>query len=297
MPGVPSFAVHIPLPAHELHEGSWGLETSGGCLALWLLAGQLRTLGHPVEVFGFEGPPDGSPVARALRSGETTAVLPEAVDDNPWRATHVERWVLYHAPTERLQRFRARGERLWFYWDAFRPPDTPGQTLRAFDAGLDRFYSLGHQRRGTCLRIAKGSDYHAQPGRDIRSELEEAARAGLLPAGLEAAVREPIDRVPDHMTRAQMQETFNRYRLFISYDWASATSAIAALCGCRSVIVERPGYTHEDMLPCFRTGIALGLAGLAEAERTLPLVRETLRLEEDEARRTVARFAAEAAPG
>jgi len=97
-------------------------------------------------------------------------------------------------------------------------------------------------------------------------------------------------RLADQLPLDALQEAFDRFALFLSYDTESAVSAIAALCGCVSVLVPPPGMAPEDRLPCFAHGIAFGLGDVGHALASMGALRADLRRHERLARRTVADF-------
>ena len=50
------------------------------------------------------------------------------------------------------------------------------------------------------------------------------------------------------MTEEDKVEAFNKYEFCYSYDTQTFYSTIAALCGCKSIVVLEPGKTKKDYI-------------------------------------------------
>lgn len=285
----PDYLVFMPVPIAAVSAEPDRIERSGGLFALRLLVEQLRALRYQAQLVAVGDSDTVAGCRRALDSGRTTVIYPEPIEGNPLGAREVVRWVLYYASEERVRRWRAAGERVYFYWKQFHPAGESRRILRVIDANLSYFADLGEPRSGVCYRVAKGAEYHVGIDRKWSGHLAKA----LIAAGLSDGEEKfgGVRRLADGMTLAEMREVFNRARCYVSYDCESAVSVIAALCGCPSVIIPRPNMTRRDLLPCFRYGIAFGFGDLRRAEVTRPLLRDHIARLEQQARRSVASFA------
>lgn len=85
-------------------------------------------------------------------------------------------------------------------------------------------------------------------------------------------------------------------KTFYSYDPIACYSQLAALCGCVSVVVPRPGLTKEEWLtePGMTYGVAYGEADIPNAMATAHLVKPYLESLEEQSVGQVVDFMAEA---
>lgn len=299
----PDFLVFVPLLEAELapqasSERSVAVEACGGCMALVLLAEALRSQGYRVDVVGRDALDRVDRLQEHLASGATIAIYPEAIEGNPIGAARVVRWVLYFVDEARIRAWQANGDMILYYWRQFDPMGraTGAAILRVMDAGLDRFRDEGRPRGGVIYRLGKGIDYH--PTRTAHTT--EALSDALLSLPPTQGIRHlmslvdpaaPSAELADGLSLDALGRQFNSVALFISYDCETALSAIAALCGCASVVVPRPGMTKRDRLRCFRYGVAFGVGDLPRALASRERLRVDLLRLELEGRRSVSRFA------
>ena len=292
---VPDVIVYLPLSGQDLYAGSREVEGCGGCMVLLLLVDELNALGVRAVAYPFNHDGPGPALAEALASGRTMVVYPEAVRDNPLGARRVVRWVLYHAPVEALRAWRAAGDLVVSYWPHFLPLGEGAPALRLLDAGVDFFRDLGRPRLGVGVRVGKGRDYHPGLHEHSRRRVLEALGALSCHSAVAALhrrlARNPwqAEILPDRLTRQELLEGFNCLALFISYDNDSATSCLAALCGCPSLIVPRPALdpVQLQLPPCYRYGVAYGWQAMPHALDTMHLLASDLQALQAEGRGTV----------
>jgi hypothetical protein len=289
-----SFVIYGPFRTEELARSLPAAEQSGGAVALMTLGRLLREQGCGVEFVGFDGEAQRERCRAPAERGEIVAVYPEAIRDNPLGAKKVVRWALYYIAADTLARWEREGDLLFFYWDAFHPQRRADRLLTLMRLDLDAFFDAGRPRSGVAYRIAKGAEYHAcfdyhKPAA-LRAALEDVLSKGhALDPGLLSAPDEEVEEVPSAVSKAAMHEVFTRCRLFVSYDADTALSCFAALCGCVSVIVPRPGWRQEDLPPCYRYGIAYGYEDIPRALHTRTRLRSLLaRMEAEGPARTAA---------
>ena len=272
----PRYVVYLPLGAADLALGrTAAIESCGGLMALRALAATLARIDGPALLAA--DLEEISPEVRAdLRSGEAIAVYPEGIPGNPLRARRRIRWVLYHVDRTRLRAWERAGDTVWFYWPQFHPDGQGAPVLTVIDADLQRFQDRNGARAGVCFRTGKGGSPRADAGPD-REEILHAAqilRTCCAPIHLTSDdVSRPAERLPDRLTLEALADAFNRTKMFVSYDTESATSVLAALCGCVSVILPPSGISRALALPCFDHGVAWGWEELPRAVSSLPGVR------------------------
>jgi hypothetical protein len=73
-------------------------------------------------------------------------------------------------------------------------------------------------------------------------------------------------------------EMFNKHEVFFTYNTQTFISNLAALCGCRSVIIPHPKTSKEKIykFPQNKYGIAYGFEDIQHSVDTLPLVKKHL---------------------
>lgn len=78
----------------------------------------------------------------------------------------------------------------------------------------------------------------------------------------------------DGMKHQEIAKIFKNVEYFISYDSHSTFSFLAALCGCKSVVIPDDGISEDTWIPeeDHRYGVAYGFENLYKAERTRPLL-------------------------
>lgn len=161
-----------------------------------------------------------------LIDDETIVVYPDIIYGNPLNAKRVVRWFLYHN--------RYAGETGAFGQDdmfmCYRPvfndstlnPSGRCVFMSYYDLDTYKQTNFG-TREGKCYVIRKGAER-----KDLPKELD-----GVV-----------IDDLPE----VDKVEYFNKCKYCISYDTQTAYSAIAALCGCISVVIPEPGKMRQDYL-------------------------------------------------
>ncbi len=76
-----------------------------------------------------------------------------------------------------------------------------------------------------------------------------------------------------------LAEMFNKHEIFFSYNTQTFINNLAALCGCKSVIIPHPKTSREKVLkfPQNKYGIAYGFDDIQHSIDTLPLVRDHIK--------------------
>lgn len=189
----------------------------------------------------------------------TIVIYPETLYGNPLEAENVVRWLLYFHRFKDVEGAFGMNDLFVCYRDIFNDPElNPSEvTLKVnyFDDQLYRQYNFG-PRSGKCYILRKGKD---------RKDLPEHFEGPVF---------------DNNMSQEELVKMFNEHEYCYSYDTQSFYSAIAAICGCKSVVVMEPGKTEKDYLGKGEThyGIAYGDTPeqLEYAERTKDLLKKSL---------------------
>lgn len=239
----------------------------GGCIALHKLAHNLAICGAESYIMSDSKNPDYKSAlideiaARGIAAlPDTMTIYPEVVTGNPLNAAHVTRWILYHVRNYSEYGIFNENDLIYKYAPFFetRRPDKIHGELRAMELSLDKWIDKGAARSGSCHLYKKAG----------------ANKADVHPAGSLC-----IDDYPQNGGLESLIDVFNRSEYFYSYDDATFLSALAALCGCKSIVVPTNGVTEQQWragFPYFFYGIAYGIENLKWAEDTAGSLRAHL---------------------
>jgi len=159
------------------------------------------------------------------------------------------------------------------YWTILNNQKINGE-LSVIESNHHLFYNKGLERKGTCYLIK-----------------------GNLDTESERAIHKPEDTCIDHLlynipNSYKMEfysDLFNKMEYFISYTPFTHTSVLAAMCGCKSIVVPKSEYggvkfNKEKWLNeiwCSKYGIAVGLDDLPRAISTMNQVLPNIKHYED----------------
>ena len=156
----------------------------------------------------------------------TVVVYPEKYYGNVLNAKYVVRWLLYYYPYSTIRQAYADSDLFICYRLLFNDwqlnPKGYQVKMNFFNKDLYRRYNWG-ARTGNCYIIHKGR---------TRQDLPEAFDGPVV----------------DDLSEEEKVKVFNRCDYCYSYDTQTFYSNIAAICGCKSVVVLEPGKTKEDYL-------------------------------------------------
>ncbi len=172
-------------------------------------------------------------------SKKSVIVYPEVIYGNPLKAKNVVRWLLYYNryPNDSF----AYGKKDLFicyravFNDIRLNPNFKTVTISSFDNELYKRTNYGI-RTGSCYIIRKGKQ---------RSD---------LPSNFDGVII-------DTMSEEEKVKVFNECEYCYSYDTQTFYSVIAALCGCKSIVILEPGKEKNDYLKSDDTqpyGVAYG---------------------------------------
>ena len=250
-------------------------DSSGGIMALHLLARDLANEGYPVLITT-QKTIKGS-LAKTLpdcpldfKPEETMAIYPEIVSGHPFveNAKYVTRWLLNTPGKIGGDGIYGESDLVYKYWDYFEAPDESKVTgfLRTMDAKLDQYVNKGQERSGECYIVKKGS-------------------------------KKVLDKHSPHSVNIDqfkgddyLVDLFNKTERFISYDSMTFHSIHAALCGCLSIVIPDEGVSKEEFVkrtPQYKNGIAYGMDDIQHAKDTQHLLRADIQAVEDECKQLV----------
>lgn len=153
-------------------------------------------------------------------------IYPETVYGNPLNAKNVARWQLYHFKNWGDSKAFSDRDLFIGYREVFndrnKTPDVENIHISCFDKSLYRRYNFG-PRSGKCYIVRKGRNR-----KDIPSALDGV--------------------VVDCFSEEEKVRVFNECEYCISYDTQTFYSSIAAICGCKSIVIPEPGKNKNDYL-------------------------------------------------
>jgi hypothetical protein len=251
-------------------------DTSGGTLVLYQLGDSLVKRGHNVKIWldimptGYE-----SGISRLKkriryykyllfkrkrlsnpfcidRAGiseisNSVVVYPEIISGNPLRAERVCRWLL-NTPGELSERyFYGRDDLFFHYMSHFFNTGLTAQVsvpLRVFRSRSE-YYDRGLRRSGSCYQVrkCKNPDLSVLPDNSV-----------------------PIDG----LEHAEISLIFNTKEFFYSFDDTSFYTQLAAISGCKSIVVPTQRYSYERWMAISdgSPGVAYGISDLPRAIAT-----------------------------
>lgn len=203
-----------------------------------------------------------------LRSS-SIVVYPEVTLDNPLRAKHVVRWLLYRPGIRNPYSF-GPDEMFFRAGEMSDLPELTGGAPELFVWRINPAYrdEGRRDRKGACFIVRKG---------EAKPRIAETAEAIQI----------------DGMSHAEIANVFNRCEVFYSYDEATLYSQYAAICGCDSVVVpgfypSREAWVRSHELA--RYGVAYGLDDLPHMRATRHLTLGVLQAQEAKGMQSVQNF-------
>jgi hypothetical protein len=170
----------------------------------------------------------------------TVVVYPERVYGNFLKARYVVRWLLYYNPYTNDEKAYGKDDLVIAFRSIFNDEklNPKGYQLQIswFNNQLYRQYNYG-KREGNCYIIRKGAN---------RNDLPTHFDGPII----------------DDFSEEEKVHVLNKCAYCYSYDLQTFYSAIAAVCGCLSIVVLEPGRRKEDYYSVSELetvkGIALG---------------------------------------
>ena len=203
---------------------------------------------------------------------DDVVVYPDEIYGNPLGAKNVVRWLLYYDRYVGDENAYGPNDQFFTYKPLFnnkeRNPLTRLLYINHYNLDFYRQTNFG-ERSGTCYLVKKGAG---------RPDLPTEFDGPLI----------------DSLSEREKVLMFNECSRFVSYDLHTGYSAIAAICGCESVIMPEPGKTRADYeTPHQRyEGIAFGTSPeeLAHAAQTLGKAKHGFEVYNETSRRDACDF-------
>lgn len=130
----------------------------------------------------------------------------------------------------------------------------------SLDIEYDIFYNKNLPRKGNCY-YTKGIHVENKYHKDEDLSLDN------------------IYNLPYHQRNLYLAEVFNSREYFICYSHRSFIAALAALCGCKVIVIpydDTPKEYWKENFPTFKYGISYGIDDIQWALDTQHLVKENL---------------------
>ena len=194
----------------------------------------------------------------------TIIIYPESLYGDPLWGKNIVRWLLYHYRFTDSPEAFGKNDLFVCYREVFNDyglnPELHSLHINYFDSSLYRQYNYG-ERHGNCYILRKGKN-----------------RADL-PQSFDGPVYD--NDIPEE----DLVKMFNEHEYCYSYDTQTFYSSIAAICGCKSIVVMEPGKTEKDYRKSDdrpHYGVAYGNSPeqLKYAENTRSLLLESLNFTE-----------------
>ena len=259
-----NFIVHSPFPDYVSH--------IGGVAVAHALGQQLHLSGETVYMYAnntdprYNLPciPHGTEIEFDLENtiliiiaGAGEHLFEHTIPESLLKA-NIVRWLVHDQ-----QRLYDSSEKLYLHnpcWKLQDGQQVDGQ-LCVFEIEDDIFKDNGLPRSGGCYLVKGHLD-------------TEPERAIHLPADF--CIDNVLYSIPNLERRKFLSDLFNSKEYFITYSQITFTSVLAAMCGCKSIIIPKSSeFNKEKWLNSSwssKYGIAYGLDDLPRAIQTLPEV-------------------------
>lgn len=244
----------------------------GGATVPHTLANELTKLGENVYLYANDTNPkynvtcipwgtgldyDPANTVVILLGGAGDHINREYLPDNLKNAPNIVRWVVQHQ-----ERSYDPGDKVYVYhkyWDMFETQRVDGE-MSVIEVDLELFKDRGEKRDGTCYFIKGHLD-------------EEAERA--VHKEQDYCIDSVFYNIPNDKKMEFLADLFNKKEYFITYTPMTFTSVLAAMCGCKSIIIPKSKYNREKWMNgiwCSKYGIAYGMDDLPRAVATMDQV-------------------------
>ena len=194
---------------------------------------------------------------------KTISIYNQVSFGNPYNTIHNVRWVLHDFSQEQWNNF-GKDDMIYNFGDFKVPENTKQSQLTVFDYKLDKFKNLNNSyRKGFCsLR---------QYGKATPENGEEFLKTFTS------------DDISDWYNKGgydYLLETLNKYEYLITFEDKTYLTTIAALCGTKSIILNKKNYSSPIDFrlknPIQLFGVAYGLDDIGWANKTIDLVRDNI---------------------
>lgn len=254
---------------------------TGGHVALHMLAYKLAERGYNVYIFTKPEYPHENihtiPSKREVRDEttfhnswesfsfdlhKTISIYNEIIWGNPFNTKHVTRWVMYNTSTEIENTWSISDE--YFNYGIFKTHNNiADKKLTVMDHHFDTFKVTNNGSRKKYCHI-----FHKNTPKNYKEILSFYNPDDLSDWKIKGAFK-------------YLSEKFNEYEYFLTFDRDTYLTVAAAMCGCKSIILEpdktiSPFDFRQDK-PYQRVGVAYGEDDVKWAEKTIPFVTDSVK--------------------
>jgi hypothetical protein len=257
---------------------SFGESLSGGIVVLQKLALDLIELGHNVYIPTLpmysdkiiEIPTYGRTNNNYVNSSfgydvfeypidNTIAIYPEITCGNPYNTKYVVRWLLYDTK-ENVENTWSNTDFIYNFANFKTFEKSSKKELTTFDLKIDEMINKNYEnRKGFCFLNHKNTPENYL---DIIKQFTPTELNGWETKG----------------AWSFLSEEFNKHEYFITFDRRTTFCVLAAMCGCKSIILnEDPSILpieFRKQTPAFQYGVSYGLKDISWANNTVHLTRE-----------------------
>lgn len=244
----------------------------GGATVPHTLANELTKLGENVYLYANDTNPkynvtcipwgtnldyDPANTIVIVLGGAGDHINREQLPDNLKNAPNIVRWVVQHQ-----ERSYDPGDKVYVfhkYWDMFEAQRIDGE-MSVIEVDLELFKDRGEKREGTCYFIKGHLD-------------EEVERA--IHTEKDYCIDSVFYNIHNDRKMEFLADLFNKKEYFITYTPMTFTSVLAAMCGCKSIVIPKSKYNKEKWMNgiwCSKYGIAYGMDDLPRAVATMDQV-------------------------
>lgn len=257
---------------------SIGLEHKGASFAVHKLANEIALRGHNVYVFNEPFYPHENinviPTMKFVKDNgwwanfsweefsynpqKTVTMYTQITWGNPFGTINNCRWILHDYEKPQWETFGQ--EDIIYNYGTFKvPKNTKQKKLTVFDYQIDLFKKYQKERRGYCYILHK---FTPEWGQDFMSNFGATNLTDLLVSG----------------NFKELTNRFNEFEFLITFDSKSYITTAAALCGCKSIILNNDKnitpLEYRLNNPIQMCGVAYGWDDVEWAEKTLPFVKK-----------------------
>ena len=258
----------------------------GGITVVHTLANALRTLGENVYIYANSTNPsydvecipwgtnvqfDDENTVLILIAGAGEHTYLHNVPDFFLKAKHIVRWLV----NEQVRPYPKENKLYKFheYWTTIDSQKVDGY-LSVIESNHHLFYNKGFDRSGTCYLIKGNLD-------------TESDR--IVHTSDDLCIDNVLYGIPNLNRMQFYSDLFNKMEYFISYTPFTHTSVLAAMCGCKSIVIPKSEYggvsfNKEKWLNeiwCTKYGIAVGFDDLPRAVSTMDQVLPNIKYYEE----------------
>ena len=199
---------------------------------------------------------------------DTITIYPEVISGNPFNAKNVVRYVLYYPGWHAGDKEYNKSELVITYNHEFVKNTKYDKSfiLTVLDPKLSIMKNNAQQRDKIGLLVRKCKDFDYKM--NVLKSYKHLINLPII----------SIDEIIDKCNNLnELAEIYNQITLFISFDPHTYHSAMAALCGCQSVVIPSEDLSSEEFYNVQKYGVAYGFENIDFAKLTQGKMIEDLK--------------------